>query len=108
MFIWPMISPYDKGFGGASTDFFEKLNRMWYRWMLRSNDLYSPLDSIQTRLLDLYSSPSSVSIVSVRDVARARTDDDPGETEFASVHVDLDGMVTAICLGVSGRINSIN
>ncbi len=66
--------------------------------MPHSDGLYSPPDSVQSRLSDLFGSPALASMMSVGDVARACVDDDPSETESASVHVDLDGMVTAIQL----------
>ncbi len=49
------------------------------------------------------------SIVSVADgVAQACVDDDSVETDTALVHVYLDGMVTSVCLGPDGMINSIS
>ncbi len=71
--------------------------------------MYSPLDTTEPRLSDLFSttSDSSMALV-VKSVARARTDDDSIETEMDSVHVGSDGTVTRMCVGTDGTINSIS
>ncbi len=77
--------------------------------MPHSNGIYSPLDTTEPSLSDLFStmSDSSMALV-VEGVARARTDDDSIETETDSVHVGSDGTVTRMCVGTDGTINSIS
>jgi hypothetical protein len=108
---FPSFGPFEQGYGGPSADFFEKLNRICYMSMIRSDGVYSPPDSQESSLSDL-SGPTmdGSSIASVADrVARARVDDDSVEmdTGTTSVHVDSDGTVTSVCLGPDGTINSI-
>jgi hypothetical protein len=64
---------------------------MQHMWMPRSDGLYSPSDSPEPSLLDLYGSSTSASnrVASiVEGIARAQMDDDSVETDLASVHVD--------------------
>jgi hypothetical protein len=71
---------------------------------------YSPPDSPESSLSDLFgSSTGTSSIASVADgVARARVDDDSVETDgTTSVHVDSNGMVTSVRLGPDSTINFI-
>jgi hypothetical protein len=79
-------------------------------WMT-SDGIYSPPDSPESSLLDLFGSMTdSSSIASVVDnVARARMDDYSVEMDTGtnSVHVGLDGTVTRVCLGLDSMINSI-
>ena len=81
-------------------------------WMPRSDGLYSPPDSPEPSLSDLFGSSTTSdgsSIASVVDgVARAHTDDDSVERDTASTHVDSDGTVTSVRLGPDGTINSIS
>ncbi len=79
--------------------------------MSRSDGLYSLPDSPEPSLSDLFGSTtlasSSIALV-VDGVAQAPMDDDSVETDTALVHVDLDGMVTSVCLGLDGMIKSIS
>jgi hypothetical protein len=85
------------------------LNRIQYVWMPHSNGLYSPLDTTEPSLSDLFSTTSDSSMASVVEgVARARTDNDSIETETDSVHVGSDGTVTRMCVGTDGTFNSIS
>ncbi len=92
-------------------NFLKNMNRICYMWMTHSDGVYSPPDSPESSLSDLFgSSTGTSSIASVADgIARARVDDDSVEmdTSTTSVHVDSNGMVTSVRLGLDGRINSI-
>jgi hypothetical protein len=73
------FGPHERQCHGPSAEFFEKPNRICYMWMPRSDVLYSPPDSPEPSLSDLFGSTtsdgSSTSIASVVDsIARARTD----------------------------------
>ena len=71
---------------------------------------YSPPDSPESSLSDLFgSSTGTSSIASVADgVARAHVNDDSVETySTTSVHVDSNGTVTSVRLGLDSTINSI-
>ncbi len=60
-------------------------------------------------LSDLFGGSTSAgsSIASVVEgVARVHMDDDSIEMELALIYIDSDGMVTSICLGLNGTINS--
>jgi hypothetical protein len=76
-----------------------------------SNGLYSPLDTPESSLLDLFGSTtldsSSMALV-VEGVVRAHMVNDSVETEMDSVHVGSDGMVTSMCIGPHSMINSIS
>ncbi len=65
----PSFGPFEQGHGGPSAEFFEKLNRICYMWMIHSNGVYSPPDSQpESSLLDLFGSMTdSSSIASVAD-----------------------------------------
>ncbi len=77
--------------------------------MPRSNGLYSPADTTESSLSDLFGATSDSSMASVvESVARAHTDDDSIETEMESVHIGSDGTVTRMCVGTDGAINSIS
>ncbi len=96
---------------GPSAEFFEKLNRLYYMWMPRSDRLYSPPDSPEPSLSDLFGSTMSAgsSIALVADgVAWAHMDDDSVETDTALVHIDMDGMVAGVCLCLNSTTNSIS
>jgi hypothetical protein len=107
---FPSFGPFEQGHGGPSAEFFEKSNRICYMWMPRSNGVHSPPDSPESSLLDLFGSTSaSSSIASVADgVARARVNNDSVEMDTTLVHIDMDGMLTSVCLGPDGTINSIS
>ncbi len=95
---------------GPTAEFFQMLNRIQYVWMPHSNGLYSPPDTPEPSLLDLFGTTtldSSMASV-VEGVVRACTDDDSIEMETDSVHVGLDGTVTSMCVGLDGMINSIS
>jgi hypothetical protein len=80
-------------------------------WMPHSDGLYSPTDSPEPSLPDLFGSTMSAgsSIASVADgVAWAHIDDDSVETDSALVHVDMDGMVAGVCLCLISTTNSIS
>jgi hypothetical protein len=107
--VCSMYGPFELRRNGPTAEFFQMLNRIQYVWMPHSNGLYSPLDTTEPSLLDLFSTTSDSSMASVVEgVARARTDDDSIETETGSVHVGLDGTVTRMCVGTEGTINSIS
>ncbi len=79
-------------------------------WMPHSNGLYSPPDTPEPSLFDLFGSTtldSSMASV-VEGVARARMDDDSIETEMDSVHVGSDVTITSMHVGLDGTINSIS
>ncbi len=78
--------------------------------MPHSNGLYSPPDTPEPSLLDLFGSTKSDSSMAsvVEGVARARTDDDSIETEMDSVLVGSDGTITSMRVGPDGMINSIS
>jgi hypothetical protein len=104
-----MYGPFEQRRNGPTADFFQMLNRIQYVWMPRSNGLYSPLDTTEPSLLDLFSTTSDSSMASVvKGVARARTDNDSVETETDSVHVGSDDTVTRMCVGTDGTVNSIS
>jgi hypothetical protein len=102
---------FKQGRGSPSAEFFENMNHICYMWMTRSDGVYSPPDSPESSLSDLFGSTTGTSsIASVADgVARARVDDDSVEmdTSTTSVHVDLNGTMTSIHLGPDSTINSI-
>jgi hypothetical protein len=110
--VCPRFGPHERHRLAPSAEFFEKLNRICYMWMPRSDGLYSPPDSPEPSLPDLFGSSTTSdgsSIASEVDgVARARTDDDSVEKDTASTHVDSDGTVTSVRLGPDGTINSIS
>ncbi len=79
--------------------------------MSHSDGVYSPPDSSESSLSDLFGSSTlaSSSIASVADgIAWAHVDDDSVEIDTASKHVDWDGMVASVCLGLDGMINCIS
>jgi hypothetical protein len=109
--VCPMFCLYKRQCNRPSADFFEKLNRICYMWLPHSDGLYSPPDFPEPSLSDLFGSTTLAgsSIALVADgIARACMDHDSVETNTASVHVDLDYMVTSVCLGPDGMINSIS
>jgi hypothetical protein len=111
MEVCPRFGPHERHRLGPTAEVFEKLNRICYMWMPRSDGLYSPPDSPEPSLPDLFGSTTldGSSIASIVDgVARARTDDDSVETDIAPTHVDSDGTVTSIRLGPDGTINSMS
>ncbi len=67
--------------------------------MPRSNGLYSPPDTAEPSLLDLFGSTTSDSSMAlvVEGVARAQMDDDSIETETDSVHVGSD-VLSSVCV----------
>ncbi len=54
--VFPSFGPLEQGCGGPSEDFFEKLNRIQYMWMSHSDGIYSPPDSSESILSDLFGS----------------------------------------------------
>ncbi len=108
--VCPMYGPFEQRRDGPTAEFFQILNHIQYVWMPRSNGLYSPLDTPEPSLSDLFgrtTSDSSIALV-VEDVARAGTDDDSIETETDLVHVGSDGTVTRMRVGPDGTVNSIS
>ena len=104
-----MYGPFEQRRNGPTAEFFQMLNRIQYVWMPCSNGLYSPADTTEPSLSDLFGTTLDSSMSSVVEgVARARTDDDSIETETESVHVGSDGTVTRVCVGTDGTINSIS
>jgi hypothetical protein len=94
--VCPMYGPFEPRRNGPTAEFFETLNRIQYVWMPGSNGLYSPVDTPEPSLSDLFGTMSDSSMASVAEgVARAHTDNDSIETEAGSVHVGLDGTVTS-------------
>ncbi len=78
-------------------------------WMPRSNGLYSPEDTPEPSLSDLFGTTLDSSMASVVEgVARARMDDDSIETEMGSIHVGSDGTVTSMRVGPDSTIKSIS
>ncbi len=106
----PMYGPFEQRRNGPTAEFFQMLNRIQYVWMPHSNGLYSPSDTPEPSLSDLFGSTTSDSSMAsvVENVARARMDNDSIETETDSVHVGSDGTVTSMCVGPDGTINSIS
>jgi hypothetical protein len=103
--MFPSFGPLEQGCNGPTADFFDKLNRIQYMWMSHSDGLYSPPDSSESSLLDLFGSSmlASISIaLAVDGVAQACMDNDSRETDTASVHINSDGTVTSVCLGPDG------
>ena len=107
--VCPMYGPFEQRRNGPTAEFFQMLNRIQYVWMPRSNGLYSPLDTTESSLSDLFGTmlDSSMALV-VEGVARACMDDDSIETETDSVHVGSDGTVTSMRVDPDGTINSIS
>jgi hypothetical protein len=105
-----MYGPFEQRCNGPTAEFFQMLNRIQYVWMPHSNGLYSPPDTPEPSLLDLFGSTTSDSSMAllVESVARAHMDDDSIETETDSVHVGSDGTVTSMHVGPDGTINSIS
>jgi hypothetical protein len=81
---FPSFGPFEQGRGGPYAEFFEKLNRICYMWMIHSAAMYSPPDSPETSLLDLFGSMTdSSSVASVVDsVAKTHMDNDSVETDY--------------------------
>jgi hypothetical protein len=112
--VFPSFGSFEQGCGGPSADFFE--NRTVSSTCgclvvtICSDDMYSLPDSSESSLLDLFGSSMSASssiALAADGIAWARTmNDDSVETDTALVHIDLDGMVTSVCLGLDGTINS--
>jgi hypothetical protein len=79
--------------------------------MTHSDGIYSPPDSPETSLWDLFGFTTDGSgIALVRDgVARAHMDDDSVEMDTGTnaVHIGLDGTVTHVHVGQDSTINSI-
>ncbi len=107
--VCPIYGPFEQRHNGPTAEFFQILNRIQYVWMPRSNGLYSLEDTPEPSLSDLFgtTSDSSMALV-VEGVARAHTDVDSIETQADSVHIGSDGMVTRMCVGPDGMINSIS
>jgi hypothetical protein len=110
--VCPMYGPFEQRRNGPTAEFFQmlKLNHIQYVWMPHSNGLYSPPDTPEPSLLDLFGTTtldSSIALV-VEGVARARTEDDSIETETDSVHIGSDGTVTSMRVGPDSMINSIS
>jgi hypothetical protein len=80
--------------------------------MIHSNGVYSPPDSPESSLSDLFGSTmDSSNIALVADgVARAHVDNNSVEMDTGTtlVHADLDGTVTSVCFGLDGMINYIS
>jgi hypothetical protein len=107
--VCAMYGMFEQRRNGPTAEFFQIFNCIQYVWMPHSNGLYSPVDTTEPSLSDLFSttSDSSMALV-VEGVVRARKDDDSIETETGSVHVKSDGMVTRMCVGPDSTINSIS
>ncbi len=107
--VCPMYGPFEQRRNGPTAEFFEILNRIQYVWMPHSNGLYSPVDTPEPSLSDLFGTTldSTITLV-VGGVVRARTDDDSIATETGSVHVGSDGTVTSMSVGLDGTVNSIS
>jgi hypothetical protein len=54
--VCPMYDPFEQRHNGPTADFFEVLNRIRYMSMPRINGLYSPLDTPEPTLSDLFGS----------------------------------------------------
>jgi hypothetical protein len=107
--VCPMYGPFEPRRNGPTAECFETLNRIQYVWMPHSNGMYSPVDTPEPSLSDLFGTTSDSSMASVVEgVARACTDDDSIETEMGSVHLGSDGTVTSMCVGPDGAIKSIS
>jgi hypothetical protein len=109
--MFPLFGIFEKVHLGPQPDFFAKLNSIQYMWMPHIDRLYSPLDSPESSLMDLYGSStlagSSIASV-VNGVARACVDNDSVEANSLSVQIDSYGTVTSIHLGPESTINSIS
>ncbi len=57
------FGPFEQGRGGLTADFLEKKNHICYMWMTRSDGIYSPPDSPESSLLDLFGSTMGTSIM---------------------------------------------
>ncbi len=107
--VCSMNGPFEQHCNGPTVDFFESLNRIQYVWMPHSNDLYSPVDTSEPSLSDLFGTMSDGSMaLVVEGIARVHMDDDSVETETDSVHIGSDGMVTSMHVGPDGTVNSIS
>jgi hypothetical protein len=108
--VCPMYGPFEQRRNDPTAEFFQMLNRIQYVWMPCSNGLYSPPDTLEPSLSDLFGSTASDSNMAlvVEGVARARMDDDSIETKTDSVHVGSDSTVTSMCVGPDGTTNSIS
>ncbi len=91
--VCPMYGPFEPRCNGPTAEFFETLKHIQYMWMPHSNGLYSPRDTPESSLPDLFGPTTfdSSSMASVVEgVARARTDDDSAVMEMDSVHRGID------------------
>ncbi len=70
--VCPMYGMFEQRCNGPTTDFFQILNHIQYIWMPCSNGLYSPEDTPEPSLSDLFgtTSDSSMALV-VEGVVRA-------------------------------------